>query len=666
MSADTTLYLDFSGRIIDHLGIQMYQSPIAAIAEMISNAWDADTENIKITLPLNIDLTSEIVIKDDGNGMTLEACQKRYLTTGYDTRGGNPEAKSPEKKRFLMGRKGIGKFAGFGIAKVINVETISRQTGEKTSFTLDIDKIRSDEYIGQRIALKNVIYEKPNEARKANHGTIITLKSLNLDKTPSQSVFLRGLSRRFILNQQVDNFSIEVNGTPLPDNEGLANAELVFPRDYKENEIYPTLTLLEDGWGEETLSDGNKIKWRIVFSSEVISEEDLKGISVFANKKIGQNPFLFNLSGSLPSNTGTEYIYGRVEADFIDRLGSDVISTERQRINWEHSATQPLLKWGQEKIKKLLELWKKRNNEEKESLMMDKLSPFGNRLSKLEKHERDIVLQALRKLATVSKIKIFEFQELGNAVLTAWEGGRLKGLIYKLASINKLEEGELLEILLEAKVLTALHTAESVRSKLNIISGFEERIKNRTLENPLRDFIAKNPWLISSKWETYSKEIRVTKFLEEAASEAKLNDIEDFKGRMDLVLSSANSQLLVLELMRPGLTIDDDHIGRFEKYIRILRTKLDANTVQSFSGNNVYGYLVADNLDQKAHVISKIKSLQKENMECIDWFSLLAQSRYQWKEFLEVLQERAPDDSRLHAIINPIISSSEEITTVEK
>jgi hypothetical protein len=655
MSSNTPLYLDFSGRIIDHLGIQMYQSPIAAIAEMISNAWDADAENVEIMLPTSITETSEIIIKDNGLGMTFEACQKKYLTTGYDARGGNPEAKSSEKHRFLMGRKGIGKFAGFGIAKIIKIETISKETGEKTIFSLDLNKIRSEKYIGKRIELEDVIFEEPDPDKKSEHGTTITLKSLNIDRAPSISVFLRGLSKRFLINQQADNFLIKVNDVDLPDKEGLENAELVFPRDYKENEKYPSLNLIEDGWGEETLSDGNKIKWRIIFNNEVISEEDLKGISVFANKKIGQNPFLFNLSGSLPSNTGTEYIYGRVQADFVDRLGSDVISTERQRINWEHPATRLLLEWGQRKIYKLLEIWKERRAEEKERIMMDKLSPFATRLGKLANHERPIILQALRKLATVSKIKISEFQEIGNAVLTAWESGRLKELIHKLASSNQLDESELLEILLEAKVLTALHTAESVRSTLNIISGFEERIKNRILENTLRDFIAENPWLISSKWETFRVETRVISFLQESASEARLDDLNDFKGRMDLVLSSGN-QLLVLEFMRPGLTIDFDHISRYEEYIRILRTKLNANTALGFSGSNTFGYLVADNLAKKAHVIDKIRSLQKENMECIDWLSLLAQSKHQWKEFLEVLKERAPNDNRLQAIVNPVIS----------
>ena len=36
------LFLRFHGRIIDSLGIQMYQSPVAAVAELIANAWDAD------------------------------------------------------------------------------------------------------------------------------------------------------------------------------------------------------------------------------------------------------------------------------------------------------------------------------------------------------------------------------------------------------------------------------------------------------------------------------------------------------------------------------------------------------------------------------------------------------------------------------------------------
>lgn len=37
-----TVKLKFNSKIIDQLGTDMYQHPVAAIAELISNAWDAD------------------------------------------------------------------------------------------------------------------------------------------------------------------------------------------------------------------------------------------------------------------------------------------------------------------------------------------------------------------------------------------------------------------------------------------------------------------------------------------------------------------------------------------------------------------------------------------------------------------------------------------------
>ncbi|MCY4226417.1 MAG: hypothetical protein OXF20_01735, partial [Gammaproteobacteria bacterium] len=55
-----TLYLRFHGRILDSLGIQMYQSPVAAIAELIANAWDADANSVNINLPSSLSGNPEI------------------------------------------------------------------------------------------------------------------------------------------------------------------------------------------------------------------------------------------------------------------------------------------------------------------------------------------------------------------------------------------------------------------------------------------------------------------------------------------------------------------------------------------------------------------------------------------------------------------------------
>ena len=64
-----------------------------------------------------------------------------------------------------MGRKGIGKFAGFGIATVLEVETTSKKTGERTKFRLDLEALRGDSYIatGPRV-IPALTHDGPDEA----------------------------------------------------------------------------------------------------------------------------------------------------------------------------------------------------------------------------------------------------------------------------------------------------------------------------------------------------------------------------------------------------------------------------------------------------------------------------------------------------------------------
>lgn len=50
--APEELVLTFAGNIVKHLGVQMYSGrPVPAIAELISNAWDADAKSVEVRLP---------------------------------------------------------------------------------------------------------------------------------------------------------------------------------------------------------------------------------------------------------------------------------------------------------------------------------------------------------------------------------------------------------------------------------------------------------------------------------------------------------------------------------------------------------------------------------------------------------------------------------------
>jgi len=366
-----SLRLTFHGRIIDHLGIQMYQSPFAAVAELVSNAWDADAELVEISLPVNLENSAELRIKDNGVGMTFDECQECFLNVGWCRRGSNPNEQTGEKNRPVLGRKGIGKFAGFGIAALIQVETISKETGEKTIFELDSNELRSGKYVEESGGEINVLeYLPPDISRKQTHGTSIILNRLKITKRISVDQFSRSMARRFLLHQRAEDFRILVDQQALPEEENLEGIEYKFPRDYTTIEK-PDGLIVHNEWDIEELSNNRKIKWRIFFYHDPI-EEELRGIAVFSKGKLAQKPFFFNLSGGLGRQHGQEYMSGQIEADYIDELNEDIIATERQRINWEHTETMPLEEWGQKRIKTLLRIW----HGYRFSICKKKLTPF--------------------------------------------------------------------------------------------------------------------------------------------------------------------------------------------------------------------------------------------------------------------------------------------------
>ena len=144
-TSERKLCLKFHGRVIEHLGIQMYQSAVNAIAELVANAWDADATSVEIELPETVTRPdATFVIRDDGVGMTFEECQSFYLAVGRNRRGEETEGKTA-RGRSVLGRKGIGKFAGFGIASLMTVETVSRATGEHTVFRLDLNVLMEND-----------------------------------------------------------------------------------------------------------------------------------------------------------------------------------------------------------------------------------------------------------------------------------------------------------------------------------------------------------------------------------------------------------------------------------------------------------------------------------------------------------------------------------------
>lgn len=633
------LHLIIQPKVIDHLGIKMYQKPVDVISEFVANSWDADSEIVEITIQ-----DGSIRIVDRGIGMTFKQCQDFFLTVGRDRRKDLKKEFSEEKERPVLGRKGIGKFSGFGIAKTVEITTISKTDGELTSFEMDIDDIISYDAKDQpKKPIKVLANEAPDIDRAKSCGTTVLLKGIDTSSIDIE-VFKEELARRFLLTNIADDFTVTVNTQSLPDNFST-ELEFVFPRDLSdedEGKIANPIVIDGKGWAIETFID-YKIKWRIGFYEEPIETEELRGISIFAKGKMAQKPFFFDNAGGISGQMGLEYITGQVIMDFIDTGNNDLIATERQRINLQTELGKKIKEWGIERIKLLSSIWKQRRSEKRLQELEDRLAGFKDRLDALPSSERKTIKSVLLKIASFERLGKKRFKDFCNDILTSWEMGRLKELIIKISESHDIDEDKLLAMLAEADVLTALNIAESVKTKILAIGELKQRVQSGQLENKVRDYIYEHPWIIHPKWESFKKESSVKTLIDTLG----LKHLTDpaFNGRVDLALS-AGTQLLFIEFIRPRLEIDIDHLTRINLYVTDIRNRLSKETGKDVKHLDT-AYVIADSNKDVELVHSIIEQLAEKGIYFMKWETLIEQALKQWQDHLALLKARNPEDKRI-------------------
>lgn len=632
------LKLKIQPHVIDHLGIKMYQKVADVVSEFVSNAWDADAPRVDIQIGKN-----GIAIVDNGVGMSFDECQKKFLTVGRDRRK-TEKTDHTQGGRPVLGRKGIGKFAGFGIAKQIDVQTICKSTGELTAFRLDVQKILSVEDGEADIEILD--YRKPSSKSALKCGTKVLLNGLNVG--PADCAALgKELSRRFLLATQNAGFKILINGKKIPESFS-ESMEYVFPRDLTQKELADChVAKVEDGWAVETFPNGTEIKWRVGFAKKPLDDEELRGIAIFARGKLAQKPFFFDFTGGMSAQQGLEYLTGQVKMEFIDDEKNDLIATERQRINLQTDIGRNIREWGIGLLRFLCGCWAARRVQKKIAIINSKTEPFSERLENFSKTERKTVMKVLEKIAGFERLGETRFKDWANDIITSFEHGRLRTIIDQLAETKDVDEAEFINILAESDVLASLNIAESVKTKILTIGGLKQRVKSRELENKVRDYIYKNPWIIHPKWEQFKKERSVENLIKDIGMKV-FNNESRYKGRVDLALS-AGEDLLLVEFMRPSLELDYDHLDRINRYVIEIRDALKARTGEKIR-TMTHAYVVADKRVDSGAMNKRIEQLEDDNIMVLTWDGLIANALSQWGDTLALLKSHHPDDKRISCL----------------
>ncbi|MGS1070801.1 BbrUII/HgiDII family restriction enzyme [Burkholderia glumae] len=558
--------------VLKHLGINLYSNAAAVLSEAVANSWDAEAEEVFVELSPEV-----ITILDDGNGMTLDELNDRFLNVGYDKRRNEGDA-SLKKKRNFMGRKGIGKLSLFSIANTVEIYTAKKS--ERHAFKMTASGIE------KAINSNKTYYPEPIEfTQPIKRGTYIFLSDLKKERTGRTASALRKrVARRFSvigLQTEDDRFSVYIDNVPISriDREDLRNVEFLWQFDG------PNLigdadcpSLKRSAILDPFVADNQS--WRVsgwlgaVESPSQLSHDDagaLNNVVVLARGRLIQENILDNVSYSRLLRT---YLTGEIRADFLDFTNLDDIATsDRQRLIEDDERYRALLAFLRANLLKIQDTWTKWRNEARGKDVVDENPALQEWLETLPPGQR---VPAQKMLGVVRGVEIEDEDdriELYKTGVLAFERLRLREESHKLGELDALSAKELLPLLADLASLEGSLYLDIIKSRLDVISQFENMVDNNEREKILQDHLFKNLWLLDAGWERATGSERIEKSLKADYKIFSPNLSEkESKGRYDIRYRTNGGMHILVELKRANRTLKTTELlDQGQKYFTALK-----------------------------------------------------------------------------------------------
>jgi len=609
------LILKFDPNTIEHLGISLYSKLPSVLSELISNSWDADAEIITIDF-IDKDGIKEIIYSDNGDGMTFQELNEKYLVIGRNRRN-ETENQISSKGRKVIGKKGLGKLSVFGICDVI--EVISIKNGLKNHFKMDIQEIKnskSNSY-SPEIILKN---ETVSTAEK---GTNIYLKKIRRKSGFDLKNISLSLSKKFLIFDKME-VSLTLNGkekTPITNELKFSDLKEQFRWELPNN-IFGTAYKY---W--------NLVRGAVITTETPIRDTEMSGIYLTSRGKIVNTASFYGLRDNDQFHS---YVTGYLEVDFIDDFEDDVISTDRHSLNWENDNTKELQEYIQALIKKIGSEWRNKRSDLKRSTIKSEknlnIEEWQNTLPTYEKVLSDKIIDPILEN---SNIDIDESSKIISNVIDKFENKTFKEYASRIADISKPEDmANLLGLMEEWKSIEAKQYRDLAYARIEVIKQFEDYIDTNTKEVPtLHNFLKKFSWLLDPRILEFKDEVTYTKLLKEHFPEELL---EGKNRRIDFLCSNALGEILyVIEIKRSNFKVNREALEQAYEYGAFLKDKYASQT--GFS--KVVCYVIGGEKAEDNLFKSKEKTYSSSGEVFVKTYrELLEQSKEYHKEFIETYE----------------------------
>lgn len=626
MSENTPFRMKFEMSTIKHLGLQMYSTLPPVIGELVANAWDANATTVTISIPQTpLDAQSRIIIEDDGLGMSDSDISQKYLIVGRDRRDAEHGDRTPKPfTRRIMGRKGIGKFSAFGIAREIEIESVCN--GTTSRFIMNYDEMLED------AEKREAEFDRLPPTQSLRAGTRVTMRKFTKFRT--RGILLkplrRRLARRFSVMEPKENFQVVVNGSKI----SVEERDLIrlLERDvtgqpylwrFDEEEIAAGTGLTVSGWigsVKRTTPDADGID---------------RGVSILARGKMVQEPFEFQ--AGVGQQFAMSYLVGEIHAEFVDE-GEDTIGTSRNTLVWDAEANALLLAWGKKKMARIARAWSDRRSAdnrhrvERHGAYLDfkaRAMDSGNR--RAIRLADQLLRQAITKNPTAGPE---EFEPVIRTCTDFLEYNAFWEITKDLVESDAHDIEKLVTLFREWEVVEAKEMARVTEGRVETIKRLQRLIEEDALEKPtLHNFLKQFPWVIDPRWTLVADEVRYTDLLRRTYPES--TEVPERDRRIDFLCVREGSSLVVVEIKRPGSKASLRELGQIESYILFARDRVERATEKEWGSLDVVGYLLCGDVVDDGEVRQKMRILEAGRIYVRTYDDLLTAVKRLHLEFLE-------------------------------
>ena len=631
----------------------MYDRVSAVLAELIANAYDADAENVKITLPFGTYLARrregqvedrgyEIVIEDDGGGMTADEVNDYYLKVGYNRRVGRSERTFKHQRR-VMGRKGIGKLAPFGICHEVEVITTGGDRTDKgfsvSNLILNFDDILAE----QTDESGNVIPYNPDPGTQDGQyaestGTKLILRRFDRRRVPTGEELDRQLAARFGLG--TENWNVQLKNSN-EQNESIELGTLqVDIMDGTLIEVDERPVIVE---GQEYPVSG----W-VAYAKDPYKDEVMAGVRIYSRGKLVAQTRDFDIrTGFTGEFKMRSYLTGAIYAEWIDDV-DDLVRTDRQDIIWNSDLGTSLREWGQALLRELAAKADASAGQRVWDVFLEE-SQLEERLRIALPNDRAVrnsVLGAARTLVRrADRDSVKNPDYINRVVRLAYAIGPHTALLNTLDEITSSMNGPIdvvLDLFEQARLVEMYSLGQVAQERVEAVGQLQKLVSHAsTDEQQLQKLVERAPWVVYPDWTplSHNQSLSTVRRTFEAWYHATYGQqiitsaIDNPSRRPDFVMLNHEGRLEIIEIKRPQHALTDVEYERAFGYWRNLRQFVDENAAVGESFHEVRLTIVCDGL-----ALSPVQADALSNNERVTrktWFDLLQSTLRTHEDFLE-------------------------------